>query len=826
MNRETPVALLGLVNAEAETTVLAAMRANVTAAVEMAQALEPDDFVDPRRSMVFEAMRAVLLGVEPMNDDAVMAELRRVQRERKSEHYIADDYLSTFDGGDLARASSYAAAVKRLAWLRGAGDFAYWLVEELQTRPDPEDLFAAAQERWQLLQPKTAESRFVYGWDTVKLHADLIRERVKEQTDGTLRRFDWPWASWNSIVRPLRPGMLGIIAAPDGQGKCLGKGTKVVMYDGTLKVVEDVIVGDLLMGPDSTPRKVTSLGRGRDQMYWIHQKGGISYRVNSAHILALYERKDIWQDGRKVGARKEYVEIAVNDAIKKWSPIHMSRYVQGFKRPIDWQERPVPIPPYMLGVWLGDGSANQIQFQVTSADMEVVEAIHEYADEVSFAANGKDYQATVRKQDMVGNAASTYSIGFGVKGARSAEYKRHSPVNQLRALGIHVEKHIPLLYKANSRRVRLELLAGLIDADGWYQEDGKCFQIGMINERLMNDIKFIADSLGYRTHMIESIAKSQNGTETAMWRLSIVGDCDAIPTKIARKQAEKRNINKDWRMWAIQIEPDIVDDYYGFQIDGDGLFLLEDMTVTHNTTYLEMIAEHWVSRGIQTVYVHLEDELGYKLDRRAARHAMVALDKIEDGTLTADERDRLNDANRRIGAWADGLHYLDAAGESMTSIVRELESRVAEGVCEAVVFDYLDKVQASRGQAQLFAGNTWERQANDMEQLKTFAEKHKIPVLTATQGNKQMQAPGVQTRQAIQGSGQKSHKAQLVVILTRDLVGADGLKDRNGRVLASSGEYSPVVKVRIDKQNRGKTGNLQQFMVGQYFAVRDIAKGE
>ena len=47
-----------------------------------------------------------------------------------------------------------------------------------------------------------------------------------------------------------------IFVMAKGAGKCLGKGTPVLMYDGSIKLVEDVIVGDLLMGPDSQPRRV------------------------------------------------------------------------------------------------------------------------------------------------------------------------------------------------------------------------------------------------------------------------------------------------------------------------------------------------------------------------------------------------------------------------------------------------------------------------------------------------------------------------------------------------------------------------------------------
>ena len=75
----------------------------------------------------------------------------------------------------------------------------------------------------------------------------------------------------------------------EGLWGCLAKGTKVIMYNGTMKEVQDIIVGDELMGPDSKPRKVLSLCRGREQMYWVRQNRGMDYRVNENHILSLKE---------------------------------------------------------------------------------------------------------------------------------------------------------------------------------------------------------------------------------------------------------------------------------------------------------------------------------------------------------------------------------------------------------------------------------------------------------------------------------------------------------------------------------------------------------
>ena len=77
-------------------------------------------------------------------------------------------------------------------------------------------------------------------------------------------------------------------------GKCLAKGTKVLMYDGSLKNVEDIKIGDKVMTPDSSYATVTNLGHGFEEMYEVQPYQGkyeSTYTVNKSHILALYDTK-------------------------------------------------------------------------------------------------------------------------------------------------------------------------------------------------------------------------------------------------------------------------------------------------------------------------------------------------------------------------------------------------------------------------------------------------------------------------------------------------------------------------------------------------------
>ena len=72
-----------------------------------------------------------------------------------------------------------------------------------------------------------------------------------------------------------------------GSGKCMKIDTPIILNDGKIKMVQDIKLGDLLMGDDSTPRTVTSLARGEDEMYEIIPVKGDSYTVNQEHILCL-----------------------------------------------------------------------------------------------------------------------------------------------------------------------------------------------------------------------------------------------------------------------------------------------------------------------------------------------------------------------------------------------------------------------------------------------------------------------------------------------------------------------------------------------------------
>lgn len=91
----------------------------------------------------------------------------------------------------------------------------------------------------------------------------------------------------NNILYAFNDNKKVLFQGSTGMGKCHSKDTPIMMHDQTIKMVQDVVVGDLLMGDDSTPRKVLSLARGQENLYNIHQEQGMTYGVNESHILSL-----------------------------------------------------------------------------------------------------------------------------------------------------------------------------------------------------------------------------------------------------------------------------------------------------------------------------------------------------------------------------------------------------------------------------------------------------------------------------------------------------------------------------------------------------------
>ena len=364
------------------------------------------------------------------------------------------------------------------------------------------------------------------------------------------------------ITNPKAIGSAIAIHGPPGTGKCHTLNTPILMYDGSIKMVQDIVVGDNVMGDDSTPRKVIDLGRGEDELFEIIPRKGDKFGVNSEHILCLKQSglnkiKKIINNDKTISYKVEYFNKVTykleskrirdfeeaekylyeksmeNDiieiSVKKLLSLSKSIYskLKGYRTGVEFESKPVLFDPYILGVWLGDG--------------------------------------TTSKPEITNQALKDYNL-----------------LNN---------KHIPNELKFNDRNVRLQLLAGILDTDGSYSQKDKCFDIIQKNKILSDDILFIARSLGfgaYQKKCNKSCNYKGNKITGEYYRISISGDnlCD-IPTKCPRKRAIERKINKNALVFGFDVKPIGIGKYYGFTLDNNHRYLLHDFTVTHNTSLVK-----------------------------------------------------------------------------------------------------------------------------------------------------------------------------------------------------------------------------------------------
>jgi hypothetical protein len=384
--------------------------------------------------------------------------------------------------------------------------------------------------------------------------ADMIMAYSQDMTGVNLYPYEAEFG-WRIIYSLLSEDAEEVTALFARQmGKCLGEGTPVLMFDGTIKPVEQVREGDLLMGDDSTPRTVISTVVGESELFSINPNNGYHepYIVNKEHILSLIDR------------RKGIVDIPLKKILGMQNP---SSVYSGYKVPVAFEEFKLEVDPYWLGLWLGDGSSHDVA--ITTADKEVVSYLKEYAASLEMSVstylndNKSDTYAITHRNPSRGkkNILREYLLSRGLSGV--------------------CNKHIPHEIKANSVDIRLKLLAGIIDSDGskptCCTQQSSC-EVTFKLKGLAEDLQWLCRSLGFRAGIHPKLVG-----DTTYWRVWFYGELWRIPTRIPRKQYAKRRLRENPLSYGFTVKPEGVGRYYGFVLDGNKRFLLGDCTVTHNT---------------------------------------------------------------------------------------------------------------------------------------------------------------------------------------------------------------------------------------------------
>lgn len=379
----------------------------------------------------------------------------------------------------------------------------------------------------------------------------------------------WWHTQFSSWMKFLSHNRSGLVKLPTRYGKCLNPETKVLMYNGTTKTAGEVVNGDLLMGPDSKPRKVSGVMCGRDQMYRITPNKGESWECTHDHILSLRCNFNEGKQSQKGDTNNVTVDAYITKS-KNWK--HLRKlWRTGVEFP---NAKPVETP-YVAGVYLGDGSRESNV--ITDNDPAVIQAVRDWCALKGLALTVTPYGNTF----LLRFVDPTY-----IKAGKARDQIGAASEFRLQFLTPNLEeKYIPFEYLTANRQSRLELLAGLLDTDG-SANNQMCYEITNKYTAVKDGILFLARSLGFAAYAKEKWVKLETWTEArCYWRIMINGAVEQIPVRSKRFNIKRKN-KFDATNVGFNVEPIGMGDYAGFELDGDGLFLLGDFTVTHNTSLI------------------------------------------------------------------------------------------------------------------------------------------------------------------------------------------------------------------------------------------------
>lgn len=269
----------------------------------------------------------------------------------------------------------------------------------------------------------------------------------------------------------------------------------------------------------------------------------------------------------------------------------------------------------------GEGSRDfQGLAGVRLTDRQVAGLIDEVLGEIEPEQVGSEKSEEEAEDDILSSSDEIFSIredpndGVYEKGMKQRRRGRINKLHDaLRRLGLSPKigedrskgshrKHIPEMYKFAPRKVRLAVLAGLIDSDGYYKyrtydnityRSFEFSQARYSHETLFWDTVFIARSLGYRVSV--TVKKERTATGPTGRRIfghealnaSITGNIEEVPTLLPRKQVSERvGYGGDNKVFKFSItEEEEESEYFGFKVDGNGRFLRHDMIILRDSTF-------------------------------------------------------------------------------------------------------------------------------------------------------------------------------------------------------------------------------------------------
>lgn len=345
-----------------------------------------------------------------------------------------------------------------------------------------------------------------------------------------------------------------IVTIPPQHGKELAYDTPVLTFNRGWVSHGELVVGDIVFGRNGEPVKVLALSEDCMSEYDVLFTDGTTIQCHGNHEWVVFNRYSMKWETMET---KTMANIVLNTGVKSRGNRNMLQVDANVC--VDFDNVDLPLHPYLLGAWLGDGTAGSNVITHHPDDVAHVDYI-----------SSLGYKLISSKPHRDTGIIRTSFDGFTMK---------------LKEMGVWKSKRIPKQYLLSSREQRLELLAGLIDTDGYvYHKNGRV-TFSNINKDLIDDVKDLVISLGCRVSVVSFPPKlSTSGIQGkhVVYQLAFNPNFH-IPCKLERKKT--KNINPAVRKRGIVSIVKAQEPKMGrcIQVEG-GIYLVgKTMIPTHNS---------------------------------------------------------------------------------------------------------------------------------------------------------------------------------------------------------------------------------------------------
>ena len=832
----------------AEQCVLGGMLLSKDAIADVVEVLRPGDFYKPAHQTVYDTVLDLYGRGEPADPVTVSAELtRRGEIGRMG----GAPYLHTLISSvpTAANASYYARIVRERSVLRRLVEAGTKIVQmgySVDGGEADEIVDRAQAELYSVTERRTSED---YLPLSEIMQGTLDEIEAISSRGGAMVGVPTGFADLDSLTNGLHGGQLIVLAGRPAMGKALALDTPLPTPTGWVTMGE-VAVGDLLLDGDGRPTRVVAATEVMFDRpcYEVTFSDGTVIVADEQHQWLTQTRAS--RRSNRSGADR--AEVRTTDEIAR-----TVRCETGGRRanhsvanaaPLDLPDRALALPPYTLGVWLGDGSTDAAQF--TSADPEI--AMHIEAEGLRVVTAGVPLRYLIRlpapaqveqracvvcgelfrpRTSQVrtcgrrcgGAARGTPSVPAptcpdcdrpmtGGLQCQDCRHERGSVQALLRTIGVLGDKHIPAEYLRASERQRRDLLAGLLDTDGSVSPLG-AVQFAVTNRLLAEQVHELVISLGYRCGFMSRPVRGR--TEDSSMLFTLTFSTDDVVFRLERKRMahKERGVRQFTRRGSRFITAvRRVDSVPVRCVEVDNpahLYLASrSMIPTHNSTLgLDFCRAASIKHRLTSVIFSLEMGRNEITMRMLSAEARVALHHMRSGAMSDEDWTRLA---RTMSNVAEAPLYIDdSPNMSMMEIRAKCRRLKQRGDLRLVVIDYLQLMSSGKR-----VESRQQEVAEFSRSLKLLAKELDVPVVALSQLNRGPEQRTDKRPQLsdLRESGAIEQDADMVILLHRD--------DAYERESPRAGEADLIVA----KHRNGPTANVVVAFQGHYSRFVDMAQ--